>query len=33
MYPNKHRPFSTGIEIAEEKKDTLHAAIQKKFLF
>jgi hypothetical protein len=23
MCPNKHRPFSTGIEIAEEKKDSL----------
>ena len=23
MCPNKHRPFSTGIEIAEEKKNSL----------
>ena len=23
MCPNKQRPFSTGIEIAEEKKDLL----------
>jgi hypothetical protein len=23
MCPKKHRPFSTGIEIAEEKKDSL----------
>ena len=27
MCPKKHRPFSTGIEIAEEKKDSLPSRI------